>query len=257
MLYAVCCVPVSPLRAESSHRSEMVSQLLMGEYGSVMEEKKDFIRIAHSYDGYEGWIQRSQVAIVDTLPADANGKVLVGDWVDKVAVNGSDAWIPMGAPLIGPAHQDIVIGPYKLRYHAASPWNAASASPSTEAITVRVMRYLNTPYLWGGRSVFGIDCSGFTQSIFRFFNKPLLRDAWQQATQGEVIGFLQEARCSDLAFFDNEEGRITHVGILLDEHRIIHASGKVRIDPIDNAGIVNSDTGERTHKLRVLKRYFE
>jgi cell wall-associated NlpC family hydrolase len=103
--------------------------------------------------------------------------------------------------------------------------------------------------------VFGIDCSGFVQQVFRFFNKNLPRDAWQQAVKGEMVGFLAEVQCGDLAFFDNEEGSITHVGLLFDEKTIIHSSGKVRIDPIDNMGIISRDTGERTHRLRIIKRY--
>jgi cell wall-associated NlpC family hydrolase len=117
--------------------------------------------------------------------------------------------------------------------------------------------FLNTPYQWGGRSVFGVDCSGFTQVVYKCIGLKLLRDASQQATQGEVVGFLQEVKCGDLAFFDNEAGKITHVGILLDLHTIIHASGKVRVDRIDNFGIVNSDTEKRTHTLRVIKRIGE
>jgi cell wall-associated NlpC family hydrolase len=133
---------------------------------------------------------------------------------------------------------------------------ANTAKPNADAIKERAMPFLSTPYLWGGRSVFGIDCSGFTQMVFRFFNIPLLRDAYLQATQGDVVGFLQEARCGDLAFFDNAEGRITHVGILLNDQEIIHSSGNVRIDKIDNAGIINVETSVRTHKLRIIKRYF-
>ena len=117
------------------------------------------------------------------------------------------------------------------------------------------MFYLNTPYLWGGRSVFGIDCSGFTQMVFRQFGIRIKRDAWQQAEQGQLLGFIQEARAGDLAFFDNVEGRITHVGIMLDNGRIIHASGRVRVDPVDTQGIFNKELNMYTHKLRIVKRF--
>ena len=124
-----------------------------------------------------------------------------------------------------------------------------------ETIRSLTTKYLNTSYLWGGRTIYGIDCSGFTQQIFKFLNIKLPRDAYQQASLGEIVGFLQEATCGDLAFFDNAEGKITHVGIMLDGATIIHASGKVRVDDIDNYGIINRDTGERTHQLRIIKRY--
>ncbi|MBO9631596.1 MAG: C40 family peptidase [Chitinophagaceae bacterium] len=257
MLYAVCTVPVSPLRATDSHRSEMVSQLLLGECGLVMEESKDFIRVKTLYDDYEGWCQRSQVELLADLPGDQQSKVLVGDFTDRVLINGGEAHVPMGAAVIAPAGEELQLGNYKIRYQLASPWHSGAAQVSADTITARAMRYLNTPYLWGGRSVFGIDCSGLTQSVFRFFNYKLLRDAYLQATQGEPIGFLQEAKCGDLAFFDNDEGRITHVGIMLDTQQVIHASGKVRIDKIDNAGIIQTETGMRTHKLRMVRRYFE
>jgi hypothetical protein len=256
MVYVVCCVPVCPIRAEPSHKAEMVSQLLFGEAGILLEEVKDFIKIKCLYDCYEGWCQLSQLAVGIGYQPEASPAVLVGDWTDKVSINGATAFVSMGTPVIAPAHVDITIGPYRTSYLIASPWHLANAQPTPEAIRSRAVRFLNTSYLWGGRSVFGIDCSGFVQQVFRFFNIPLLRDAHLQAKQGEDIGFLQEGRCGDLAFFDDDEGMITHVGILLNEQEIIHASGKVRIDKIDNAGIVNTDTHQRTHKLRIIKRYF-
>jgi len=255
MSFAVCIVPVSPMRAESSHKTEMISQLLLGEAGELLEEAKDFVKLRCLHDGYEGWCQRSQIVITDTVPG-ANSAVFIGDWTDLVMINGTPARVPMGAPIIAPAGEAVQIGPYQLQYLAGSAWPAAEMVPTSEAILSRAARLLNTPYLWGGRTVFGVDCSGFCQLIYRFFHIPLLRDAYLQATQGESVGFLQEAKAGDLAFFDNAEGRIVHVGILMNDQEIMHASGKVRIDKIDNAGIVNTDTGQRTHQLRIIKRYF-
>jgi hypothetical protein len=255
MIYAVCMVPVCPLRAGPAHKTEMVSQLLFGECATILEEEKYFVKVHCLHDGYEGWCQRSQLIVSGSLPAGAAGPLYVNEWTDKVYINGVPAHIPMGSP-VPVADQSEQVGPFKIRYMVNNPWNPLSVVPSADAIKSRASALLNTAYLWGGRSVFGIDCSGFTQLVFRFFNISLKRDAYQQATQGEVIGFLQEVKCGDLAFFDNEEGKITHVGILLNDHTIIHASGKVRIDKIDNEGIVNVDTHERTHKLRLMKRYF-
>src|SRR5690606_32644982 len=114
--------------------------------------------------------------------------------------------------------------------------------------------YLNTPYLWGGKTPFGIDCSGFTQMVYKLNGYKLLRDASQQATQGEALSFIEESEPGDLAFFDNHEGIITHVGIIMEDNYIIHAHGKVRIDRLDHSGIFNYDTRSHTHRLRVIKR---
>ncbi|MNL48577.1 Gamma-D-glutamyl-L-lysine endopeptidase [compost metagenome] len=114
--------------------------------------------------------------------------------------------------------------------------------------------FLNAPYLWGGRSILGIDCSGFTQVCYKILGIKLKRDAYQQADQGELVSFINEGKLGDLAFFDNAEGRITHVGILINSHQIIHASGRVRIDSIDHQGIFNEETQQYSHKLRIIKR---
>jgi gamma-D-glutamyl-L-lysine dipeptidyl-peptidase len=256
MAYAVCKVPVAPLRAEPAHRSEMISQLLLAEAGLILEEAKDFIKLQSIHDGYEGWCQRSQLVVVDTFTKEAASQTFTAGWVDTIAINNAPAHVPMGIPVLSAVNAKELSAVLHIDYRNAAIENASGAKPGADAIKERAIPFLNTPYLWGGRSVFGIDCSGFTQMVFRFFNIPLLRDAYLQATQGEVVGFLQEARCGDLAFFDNAEGRITHVGILLNDQEIIHSSGNVRIDKIDNAGIVNVETGMRTHQLRIIKRYF-
>jgi cell wall-associated NlpC family hydrolase len=115
--------------------------------------------------------------------------------------------------------------------------------------------FQNAPYLWGGRTLFGIDCSGFSQIVYQLLGIQLQRDASQQAEQGQLVDFLTSAIAGDLAFFDNEDGKIIHVGIMLNNHQIIHAAGKVRIDPIDDQGIFNPELGKYTHKLRIIKRF--
>jgi len=253
MIRAICCVPVSPLRAEPSHRSEMVSQLIFGECCEILEQNKDsWTKVRCSFDGYEGWCQSGQLTEIDEPEYD-KGNALTPDWVNNLEYNGHPMMVPMGAVLTamknGRAHWR------KNQVHfKGKTWEPSSAGRDAKSIRQLTYKFLNTPYLWGGKTVFGADCSGFVQSVFRFINIPLLRDASQQATQGEAVGFLEETKTGDLAFFDNEEGKITHVGILLSPHEIIHSSVKVRIDKIDNMGIVRSDSFQRTHHLRIIKR---
>ena len=129
----------------------------------------------------------------------------------------------------------------------------SGVKPKSELINTAYM-YLNAPYLWGGKTLFGIDCSGFTQMVYKLNGYKLLRDASQQASQGEVLSFIEESEPGDLAFFDNEEGKIIHVGIMLENNYIIHASGKVRIDRLDHLGIYNAELNRHTHRLRVIKK---
>jgi cell wall-associated NlpC family hydrolase len=126
-------------------------------------------------------------------------------------------------------------------------------SGGREFLVETALMYLHAPYLWGGRSPFGIDCSGFVQVVYKFSGIQLPRDAWQQAEKGDLLSFIEESAPGDLAFFDNDEGTIIHVGILLENNRIIHASGKVRIDVIDHQGIYNRDLRAYTHNLRLIK----
>lgn len=255
MPFVICIVPDAPLRRDAAHRSEMISQLLFGEIAVVLDEAKDFTYVRCLYDGYEGWCQANQLTELSSEKLNEEVKQLSAEWATAIDFDGRPMHLSLGSSLGLLQHGKAQLGKYSIAY-SGKTWDPAGSVFSADGIKAIAFQYLNTPYLWGGRSVFGIDCSGFAQQVFRFFNKVLPRDAYQQAETGELVGFLQEVTCGDLAYFDNEEGRITHVGILLSHDTIIHASGKVRIDKIDNMGILNSDTGERTHKLRIIKRYF-
>lgn len=249
----ICIVPVCPMRSTASHRSEQVSQLLFGDVAEIIAMDGDFVQVTNLYDEYEGWCQRSQLAEINPDQFLGASEFLSSALINEVELNGRSMTIPLGCSLghieNNKANWEIFNVQYKGNLIAP-----AEHLYDTGLLKEIAMQFVNTAYMWGGRSVFGVDCSGFCQSVFRFIGVPLLRDAYQQASQGEAIGFLQEAKLGDLAFFDNEEGRITHVGILLDQETIIHASGRVRIDTIDHQGIVNVDTGLRTHKLRIIKR---
>ncbi len=253
MTFLVCIVPVSPVRSEASHRSEQTSQLLFGEVCEILESTKDFLRIRVVYDNYEGWCQATQLIEINEAQFPEQTSLLAADWVNSLTLNGQPMQIPFGCSLALLQNGKATFSKYEISYEG-SYINTKNILVKEASIKNFALKFLNTPYLWGGRSVFGVDCSGFCQVVFKCTGIHLQRDAYQQATQGEAIGFLQEVRCGDLAFFDNEAGKITHVGILLDANTIIHSSDKVRIDAIDNLGIINTEQGKRTHTLRVIKR---
>ncbi|MGE5107035.1 MAG: NlpC/P60 family protein [Sphingobacteriales bacterium] len=255
MLYAVCCVPVSPLRLEPSHESEMKSQLLFGECCKVILLEKDWVLVQCEYDEYEGWCQFSHVAEIILDNYLYGKRDLAADWINTIQYNGYPMQIPLGSSLTAMTNGKAVWKKNSIQF-SGKVWEIKTSKPDTKDLRAIAFTFLNSAYLWGGKSVFGIDCSGFTQSVYKFFGIKLGRDSWQQADGGEAIGFLQEAKLGDLAFFDNAEGKIIHVGILLNENEIIHAAGKIRVDKIDAQGVVNSETGQRSHNLRIIKRFF-
>jgi len=256
MHYVVCIVPLAPIRIQPDHKSEMMSQLLFGEYAVITEvDKSGWVKIIGKADGYTGWCQQVQLQQIDITLYESIAPVLAAGWSNELDYDGQVMIVPFGSSLNKIKNGKLVWGKNIISF-AGETWKLPKTTIDSATIEDIAFTFINTPYVWGGRSVFGIDCSGFVQAVYKFLNIALLRDAHQQVTQGEVVSFLQQANCGDLAFFDNVAGEIIHVGILLNEHEIIHASGKVRIDKIDNEGIVNIDTGERTHRLRVIKRHF-
>jgi hypothetical protein len=233
----------------------MVSQLLFGECCIItIVEKSGWIKIVSRLDAYTGWCTQSHFQEIEDEQYYGEENSLTADWVNEVDFNGYRMWVPFGSSLTAMRNGNALWRKNTVHY-SGNKWEPGTAKKDAKTVKELAFKFLNTSYLWGGKSVFGIDCSGFTQAVYKFLNVPLLRDAKQQATQGELVGFLQEAHCGDLAFFDSEDGRIIHVGLLLNSHEIIHVAGKVRIDKIDNEGIVGAGTGLRTQRLRIIKRY--
>ena len=251
-MFGICNLAIVPLRAEASDKSEQVSQLLFGEHFKIIEATAKWSQIELAFDGYIGWIDNKQFQSISEeqyLFLADSPIVLNADLIEYISTpNNHLLPIPLGSSLSFLENEEI-----NTRKFSFDGMKVCGAKPKSDLVKTAFM-YLNAPYLWGGKSPFGIDCSGFTQMVYKLNGHHLLRDASQQATQGEPLSFIEESEPGDLAFFDNDEGNIVHVGIMMEDNYIIHASGQVRIDRLDHLGIYNADTNRHTHKLRVIKK---
>lgn len=251
-MYGICNLAIIPLRIEPNDRSEQVSQVLFGEHFEILEKLKQWFKIRLRYDNYEGWIDSKQCQIIsesDFSEISNSAQILNHDLVEYVTTK-DDSLIPI---TIGASLSFLNFEGINKNNFEFEGLKVTGIKPKSDLIKTAFM-YLNAPYLWGGKTPFGIDCSGFTQMVYKLNGYKLLRDASQQSTQGEALSFIEESEPGDLAFFDNEEGKIIHVGIIMKDNYIIHASGKVRIDRLDHLGIYNAETNRHTHKLRVIKK---
>ncbi len=245
-------IPLVPLRSAPSETAEMVSQLLFGQQIEIVRQEEKWLFVRNLQDEYEGWISENTVckSHFSKKPTnDADFQVVKSHILCCQKVKTQEKMLLTGGSLIPkPIDNEFVL--FNERYRIEKE----NQMPKTENITLLASQYLNNPYLWGGKSCMGIDCSGFVQVVFSMVGKALKRDASQQVKEGETVHFLNEAKEGDLAFFENKEGKITHVGILLNNKEIIHASGYVKIDDIDHEGIISKTTKKYTHKLKIIKR---
>ena len=255
MKYGIAILSTIPIRQTPNHRSEMVSQLLFGESYEVLSIKDSWLQIKCSYDSYEGWMDATQHSPLADKDYKNMGEENTGIAIDLFySATSSDKSITLVTGSSLPFFDGInfKIGKEKFIYNGQAAMSDQQLTmPMLEKVA---LRYLFAPYLWGGRSPLGIDCSGLTQVLFKCIGVVLPRDAHQQAELGKVINFAEEATPGDLAFFNSPEGKITHVGLILKDKKIIHASGRVRIDNFDHFGIFNIDTNKYSHQLKIIKR---
>ncbi|MGB5420434.1 NlpC/P60 family protein [Algibacter sp.] len=247
MQYGICNLSIVPLRNEPADASELVSQVLYGDFFKILETRKQWSKIRLAFDKYEGWVDNKQYVEINEdqyhFLKNETPK-LTSDLVEFIEdENKQLSPITLGSSLNG---LSILNHIYEGNY--------VTKKNEKSNLIKTAFTFLNSPYLWGGKTPFGIDCSGFTQMVYKLNGYKLLRDASQQATQGEALSFIEESEPGDLAFFDNIEGTIIHVGIIMKDNYIIHAHGKVRIDRLDHSGIYNVDKNMHTHKLRVIKK---
>lgn len=217
----------------------------------ILKSRNNWFKIQSVHDNYEGWIRSNLITTVEENVLDS--PFVTAELINTVNIGDVHMRIPVGSTLPGFSDGEGGFGTLKYKFNVAF-FNRNEIKPDKNRVAQLTMQWLNAPYLWGGRTPFGVDCSGFVQVVFKMMGVNLLRDAWLQAGQGMKVKTLQQAECGDLAFFTHKKRKITHVGILLGPSQIVHASGKVRIDAIDDEGIINSDSGKRTHTLVAIRK---
>ncbi len=248
MQYGICTLSIVPVRIHPADASEMVTQLLFGDHFKILEERGKWSRIRIAFDSYEGWVSNNQIHKIEEELYEQHQDdqpIYSADLIEFIGnETGNLIHIPMGSILN-----------YAAKKNLSFEGHTVSGIKDKNHIVDTAVLYLNTPYLWGGKTPFGIDCSGLTQMVYMLNGHALKRNSAQQAGQGEALSFI-ESEPGDLAFFDDNEGNIIHVGIMMRDNYIIHVDGKVRIDRIDHSGIYNVDLKKHTHQLRVIKKIF-
>lgn len=247
----VCENVFVPLRLMPNHRSEMTSQVLFGEKYTIVDEVPGWTKIKLEFDGFSGWVDNDHVYHSE---ADNSEKGLV---LNRSLLcyrpDGTKMILEAGSEIYDPDTDNKTFRAGKNLYKASRDFSAdyitVNGDPAETA-----MKFINSPYIWGGRVPSGIDCSGFTQLVYKIHGIAIPRNSRTQAGKGETVEFIKDARPGDLVFFGSAKGQITHVGMILSEGLVIHASGRVKVDIIDHQGIFRKDINAYSHKLRVIKR---
>ena len=252
---------IVPVRTEPREVAEQSTQMLFGELCTVLEQKPRWNRVKLLSDGQEGWVDAKMI----TLMSDDEYRTYSKDLSSAARVvfpmayavsenNGQTIPLTAGTQLVRYKDGRFEVLGVGFRIEP-SMVRVQPFAMNQENLMQAVRFFLNIPYLWGGKNAMGMDCSGFTQTIMGLFGKNLLRNASEQAKQGEAVASLKETQAGDLVFFDHEDGRISHVGIVIDPERVIHCSGRVKVEKLDETGIFSAEQGEYSHHLVAIRRY--
>jgi gamma-D-glutamyl-L-lysine dipeptidyl-peptidase len=240
-----------PLRSGPSHRTEMLSQVLFGEKYTIIDRSGVWIKVETVFDKYQGWIDTDHLQ--HSADTDSSQGFVLNRSLLCYKNDGTKLVLEAGCEVFNPDFGAKTFTVSDTQYTTISAFSQEYVQ-TNEAVTDTALRFINSPYIWGGRIPSGIDCSGFTQLIYKIHGIPIRRNSWQQAEAGVNVDFIDEAEPGDLVFFDNDQGNITHVGMILSKGLVIHGSGRVRIDRIDHQGIFKPEKNGYSHKLRLIRR---
>jgi len=256
-LFGICNQSLVPIRRQPSDTSEMTNQLIYGDLLSIKDQVNSWLLIQSLHDQYEGWLDEKQVRLLtadqcQSLQKSTTRVVQSVAAMAKTSDNQTSLYLTFGSTLY--QYNDGKYNNLDGVFHFDGPSTEISKTIDGNLLVNTALTFLDAPYLWGGRSIWGIDCSGLSQLCCMLNGIFLPRDAADQSAKGTPVDFIHEAQPGDLAFFDNDEGKIIHVGMVMSDHRIIHASGRVRVDVLDHQGIYQPDNKKYTHQLRLIKR---
>ena len=248
MPHGICHLSVVPVRALAENASEMLTQLLYGDHFKILENRKYWSKIRIAFDQTEGWIQKNQFREIEAEQIKSIEKSK-----DRRFASDLVSFASGDNKLLIPVLMGSAISNAKLLSHSFEG-SSLNGNASKDELVTTAMHYLHAPFLWGGKTPFGIDDSGLSQMVYRIHGYNLPRKAADQAMEGESLSFIEESEPGDLAFFDDKEGNINHVGIIMKDNYIIHSHAEVRIDRLDHTGIFNAEERKYTHSLRVIKK---
>lgn len=251
-----CHLSIVPVYRDSNESSEMVSQLLFGDFIEISEIKKQWAKIKSLFDDETGWIDIKQYVVLSEAESSKmvnNPLEITTDLLQLLVINGKDM-IPVVLGSNLPLLQDNTFYLNANEYYFEGQSKIIKALPLASSIIEQAYMYLNAPYLHGGKTPFGIDAAGLTQMVFKLNGIKIPHDVALQANYGNHIHLISDAEPGDLLFFENEQKKITHCGIYIEDSKVMHAYGRVRIDAVDHQGIFDTDTKTYTHSLRLIKR---